>query len=159
MTLFNALWNAICGLWECYLVEYSTWNDFICRYYFVTHCCLLLQTQNTLDKLMEWENSHLYHKLGLHWRLTKQHCDSSSSMREYVLLIEFIPKVPIYRPDWRASWRKAPHFVGLDCKGGVWWQWVVERGLVELYRGNNLRLITKERKLFFGKQDRLHCDA
>lgn len=59
---------------------------------------LSLQTQTTLDKLMEWENNHLYNKLGLHWRLTKQHCDSSSMM-EYALLIEFIPKVPIYRPD------------------------------------------------------------
>nr|CAD7587591.1 unnamed protein product [Timema genevievae] len=57
-----------------------------------------LKTQHSLDKLLEWENSHLYHKLGLHWRLAKQRCDSSSMM-EYVLLIEFIPKIPIYRPD------------------------------------------------------------
>lgn len=57
-----------------------------------------LQTQHTLNKLLEWENSHLYHKLGLRWRLAKQHCDSSSMM-EYVLLIEFVPKTPIYRPD------------------------------------------------------------
>lgn len=57
-----------------------------------------LQTQLTLDKLLEWENSHLYHKLGLHWRLHKQQCDSNSMM-EYVILIEFIPKTPIYRPD------------------------------------------------------------
>uniref|UniRef100_A0A6B2E8L9 Putative cysteine-rich hydrophobic domain-containing protein 2 n=1 Tax=Phlebotomus kandelakii TaxID=1109342 RepID=A0A6B2E8L9_9DIPT len=60
--------------------------------------CLSKRTQNTLDKLLEWENSHLYQKLGLRWRLTKQHCDSNSMM-EYVLLIEFIPKIPIYRPD------------------------------------------------------------
>lgn len=57
-----------------------------------------LQTQHTMDKLLEWENNHLYHKLGLRWRLSKEHCDSSSMM-EYVLLIEFIPKIPIYRPD------------------------------------------------------------
>lgn len=56
------------------------------------------KTQHTLNKLLEWENSHLYHKLGLHWRLNKQQCDSSSMM-EYVLLIEFLPKIPIYRPD------------------------------------------------------------
>ncbi|CAH1636044.1 unnamed protein product [Spodoptera littoralis] len=55
-------------------------------------------TQHSLNKLLEWENSRLYNKLGLRWRLTKQHCDSSSMM-EYVLLIEFIPKIPIYRPD------------------------------------------------------------
>ena len=36
-----------------------------------------------MNKLLEWENSRLYHKLGLHWRLTKQRCDSSSMM-EYV---------------------------------------------------------------------------
>lgn len=40
----------------------------------------------------------MYHKLGLRWRLSKQHCDSNSMM-EYVLLIEFVPKIPIYRPD------------------------------------------------------------
>ncbi|CAH0384434.1 unnamed protein product [Bemisia tabaci] len=60
--------------------------------------CLSKRTQHSIDKLLEWENNHLYHKLGLHWRLTKQRCDSSSMM-EYVLLIEFIPKIPIYRPD------------------------------------------------------------
>ncbi|XP_064550951.1 cysteine-rich hydrophobic domain-containing protein 2 [Drosophila montana] len=60
--------------------------------------CLSKRTQLTLDKLLEWENSHLYHKLGLHWRLHKQQCDSNSMM-EYVILIEFIPKTPIYRPD------------------------------------------------------------
>ncbi|ETN59714.1 cysteine-rich hydrophobic domain-containing protein 2 [Anopheles aquasalis] len=60
--------------------------------------CLSKRTQHTLNKLLEWENSHLYHKLGLHWRLSKQQCDSNSMM-EYVLLIEFIPKTPIYRPD------------------------------------------------------------
>lgn len=58
----------------------------------------MLQTQHTLDKLLEWENNHLYHKLGLRWRLTKQQCDSNSMM-EYVLLIEFVPKTQIYRPD------------------------------------------------------------
>lgn len=58
----------------------------------------LFKTQITLDKLLEWENSHLYHKLGLHWRLHKQQCDSNSMM-EYVISIEFIPKTPIYRPD------------------------------------------------------------
>lgn len=44
---------------------------------------LILQTQHSLNKLLDWENSHLYHKLGLHWRLAKQRCDSSSMM-EYV---------------------------------------------------------------------------
>lgn len=60
--------------------------------------CLSKRTQHSINKLLEWENSRLYHKLGLHWRLTKQRCDSSSMM-EYVLQIEFIPKIPIYKPD------------------------------------------------------------
>ncbi|XP_003392944.1 cysteine-rich hydrophobic domain-containing protein 2 [Bombus vosnesenskii] len=60
--------------------------------------CLSKRTQHSLNKLLEWENSRLYHTLGLHWRLAKQRCDTSSMM-EYVLLIEFIPKIPIYKPD------------------------------------------------------------
>lgn len=60
--------------------------------------CLSRKTRHSLEKVLEWENSHLYHKLGLHWRLNKQWCDTNSLM-EYVLLVEFIPKVPIYRPD------------------------------------------------------------
>ncbi|KAK5639560.1 hypothetical protein RI129_012128 [Pyrocoelia pectoralis] len=60
--------------------------------------CLSKRTQHSLNKLLEWENSYLYHKLGLHWRLSKQNCDSSSMM-EYVILIEFLPKIPIHRPD------------------------------------------------------------
>lgn len=60
--------------------------------------CLSKRTQNSLDKLLTRENNRLYHKLGLHWRLSKQRCDSSNMM-EYVLLIEFLPKKQIYRPD------------------------------------------------------------
>lgn len=60
--------------------------------------CLSRRTRHSIDKVLEWENNHLYHKLGLHWRLNKQWCDSNSMM-EYVLLIEFIPKMPIHRPD------------------------------------------------------------
>ncbi|GAB6023889.1 Cysteine-rich hydrophobic domain-containing protein 2 [Chamberlinius hualienensis] len=60
--------------------------------------CLSKRTKHSIEKVLDWENNHLYHKLGLHWRLHKQRCDSSSMM-EYVLLVEFIPKVPIHRPD------------------------------------------------------------
>lgn len=60
--------------------------------------CLNKRTRHSIEKVLDWENSHLYHKLGLHWRLSKQRCDSSSMM-EYVLVIEFIPKVSIFRPD------------------------------------------------------------
>lgn len=58
----------------------------------------IFQTQHTMNKLLEWENQHLYNKLGLRWRLNKQQCDSNS-MLEYVLIIEFLPKIAIYRPD------------------------------------------------------------
>lgn len=60
--------------------------------------CLSKRTRNCIEKLLDWENSHLYHKLGLRWRLSKQRCDTSS-MLEYVLLIEFIPKLMIHKPD------------------------------------------------------------
>ncbi|BFZ24501.1 hypothetical protein BsWGS_27540 [Bradybaena similaris] len=60
--------------------------------------CLSKRTRHSIEKVLDWENSHLYQKLGLLWRLKKQRCDSSSMM-EYVLVLEFIPKVPIFRPD------------------------------------------------------------
>ncbi|KAL5012361.1 hypothetical protein ScPMuIL_010912 [Solemya velum] len=60
--------------------------------------CLSKRTRHSIEKVLEWENSHLFNKLGMHWRLSKQRCDTSSMM-EYVLLIEFIPKIPIFHPD------------------------------------------------------------
>ncbi|RUS84335.1 hypothetical protein EGW08_007867 [Elysia chlorotica] len=60
--------------------------------------CLSKRTRHSLEKVLDWENNHLYQKLGFHWRLNKQRCDSSSMM-EYVLVLEYIPKVPIFRPD------------------------------------------------------------
>lgn len=44
---------------------------------------LYFQTRNAIEKTLEAENTNLYHKLGLHWRLTRQRCDNSSLM-EYV---------------------------------------------------------------------------
>lgn len=43
----------------------------------------MFQTQHSLNKLLDWENNHLYHKIGLHWRLNKQRVDTSS-ITEYV---------------------------------------------------------------------------
>jgi len=60
--------------------------------------CLSKRTRHALEKLLDWENNHLYTKLGMHWRLSKQRCDSST-MIEYVLLVEFIPRIQIHRPD------------------------------------------------------------
>uniref|UniRef100_A0AC35TGX6 Erf4 domain-containing protein n=1 Tax=Rhabditophanes sp. KR3021 TaxID=114890 RepID=A0AC35TGX6_9BILA len=61
--------------------------------------CLNRRTINSLQKTLELENSRLYHKLGLHWKLEKQPLDSSSHLSEYVLLLEAIPKIPLLIPD------------------------------------------------------------
>ncbi|TKC45790.1 hypothetical protein EI555_000237 [Monodon monoceros] len=55
-------------------------------------------TRRSIEKLLEWENNRLYHKLCLHWRLSKRKCETNNMM-EYVILIEFLPKTPIFRPD------------------------------------------------------------
>ncbi|KAF7248179.1 Cysteine-rich hydrophobic domain-containing protein 2, partial [Varanus komodoensis] len=60
--------------------------------------CLSKRTRRSIEKLLEWENNRLYHKLCLHWRLSKRKCESNNMM-EYVILIEFLPKTPIFRPD------------------------------------------------------------
>ncbi|XP_012330627.1 cysteine-rich hydrophobic domain-containing protein 1 isoform X1 [Aotus nancymaae] len=60
--------------------------------------CLNKRTRRSIQKLIEWENNRLYHKLALHWKLTKRKCETSNMM-EYVILIEFLPKYPIFRPD------------------------------------------------------------
>lgn len=66
--------------------------------------CLNKRTRHSINKVLDAENCHLYHKLGLHWRLNKQRCNSSNMM-EYVLLVEFLPKEQILRPDWCRMWR------------------------------------------------------
>ncbi|RXM28949.1 Cysteine-rich hydrophobic domain-containing protein 2 [Acipenser ruthenus] len=55
-------------------------------------------TRRSIEKLLDWENNRLYHKLCLHWRLSKRKCERNNMM-EYVILIEFLPKTPIFRPD------------------------------------------------------------
>ena len=45
--------------------------------------CLSKRTRHQIEKLLDWENSHLYTKLGLRWRLARQRCDSTLMM-EYV---------------------------------------------------------------------------
>lgn len=60
--------------------------------------CLSKRTRHQLEKQLDWENSQLYSKLGLKWRLVRQRCDSSLMM-EYVLLVEFLPKYNLFKPD------------------------------------------------------------
>ncbi|CAG2116680.1 unnamed protein product [Medioppia subpectinata] len=57
------------------------------------------RTKNSLEKLLSHENYKLYHKLGLNWRLAKQRCHTNHSFMEYVLVIEFLPKLQLYQPD------------------------------------------------------------
>jgi hypothetical protein len=60
--------------------------------------CLRRRTRTMLEKALDYENQRLYNRLGLHWRLAKQKRDATG-MLEYVLLIEFLPKIPLMRPD------------------------------------------------------------
>ncbi|RWS07572.1 cysteine-rich hydrophobic domain 2-like protein, partial [Dinothrombium tinctorium] len=57
------------------------------------------RTRNALEKLLASENHKLYHKLGLNWKLSKERCHSNHAFMEYVLLIEFLPKLHLYQPD------------------------------------------------------------
>eukprot|EP00794_Sanderia_malayensis_P007203 gene7203-8009_t len=56
------------------------------------------KTRNSVEKILDAENCNSYHKLGLHWKISKQGANNSN-MTEYVLLLEFRPKQIIYKPD------------------------------------------------------------
>uniref|UniRef100_UPI00398ED797 cysteine-rich hydrophobic domain-containing protein 2 isoform X2 n=1 Tax=Pristiophorus japonicus TaxID=55135 RepID=UPI00398ED797 len=45
--------------------------------------CLSKRTRRSIEKLLEWENNRLYHKLCLHWRLSKRKCETNNMM-EYI---------------------------------------------------------------------------
>ncbi|XP_061832929.1 cysteine-rich hydrophobic domain-containing protein 2 isoform X2 [Nerophis lumbriciformis] len=84
----NVRW-LLCGcLCCCCTLGFSLWPVI----------CLSKRTRRSIEKLLEWENCRLYHKLCLHWTLSKRKCESNNMM-EYVILIEFLPKIPINRPD------------------------------------------------------------
>lgn len=84
----NVRW-LLCGcLCCCCTLGFSLWPVI----------CLSKRTIRSIEKLLEWENNRLYHKLCLHWRLSKRKCETNNMM-EYVILIEFLPKIPIFRPD------------------------------------------------------------
>ncbi|XP_023780996.1 cysteine-rich hydrophobic domain-containing protein 2 isoform X1 [Cyanistes caeruleus] len=48
--------------------------------------CLSKRTRRSIEKLLEWENNRLYHKLCLHWRLSKRKCETNNMM-EYIILL------------------------------------------------------------------------
>uniref|UniRef100_A0A4W5KED3 Cysteine-rich hydrophobic domain 2 n=1 Tax=Hucho hucho TaxID=62062 RepID=A0A4W5KED3_9TELE len=69
----NVRW-LLCGcLCCCCTLGFSLWPVI----------CLSKRTQRSMEKLLDWENSRLYHKLCLHWRLSKRKCDTNNMM-EYV---------------------------------------------------------------------------
>ena len=72
-----------CSMWPviCLSKRVSTKNIFLS--FFPKLIIFAFQTRHQLEKLLDWENSHLYHKLGLHWKLARQRCDSTLMM-EYV---------------------------------------------------------------------------
>lgn len=57
------------------------------------------RSKTTLEKFLANENSRLYSKLGLNWKLAEQRCYSNHAFVEYVLKIEFTPKINLYLPD------------------------------------------------------------
>jgi hypothetical protein len=56
------------------------------------------RSKNAVRKVLDWENARLYHKLGLHWHLTKQKC-LNNSVQEYVIMIEICPPLLLSYPD------------------------------------------------------------
>lgn len=57
------------------------------------------RSKTSIQKFLTNENSRLYSKLGLNWRLAEQRCLSNHAFVEYVLMIEFTPKMNLYQPD------------------------------------------------------------
>ncbi|KAK1886042.1 Cysteine-rich hydrophobic domain containing protein 2 [Dissostichus eleginoides] len=79
----NVRW-LLCGcLCCCCTLGFSLWPVI----------CLSKRTRRSLEKLLEWENTRLYHKLCLHWILSKRKCETNNMMEYSSYLI------PIFKPD------------------------------------------------------------
>ena len=48
----------------------------------------IFQTRHQLEKQLDWENCHLYSKLGLRWKLARQRCDSSLMLEHVRMVLE-----------------------------------------------------------------------
>jgi len=57
------------------------------------------RARRQINKVLAWENTRVYHKIGLNWSLCKTQCERSS-MVEYVLMIEPIRRLQILAIDW-----------------------------------------------------------
>uniref|UniRef100_A0A5S6Q3C8 Erf4 domain-containing protein n=2 Tax=Trichuris muris TaxID=70415 RepID=A0A5S6Q3C8_TRIMR len=60
--------------------------------------CLNRKAIRSVQKILEWENNHLYYKLGMQWKLQRIK-SNGNNMTEYVLVIDFLPKQQLFRPD------------------------------------------------------------
>ncbi|ESO10602.1 hypothetical protein HELRODRAFT_109002 [Helobdella robusta] len=84
----NARWLVCCSLVCCCSLGCSLWPVI----------CMNKRTINQVEKILDYENNRLYHRLNLNWKLHKLKSDDTS-MTEVVLLLEFIPKVSLFIPD------------------------------------------------------------
>ena len=57
------------------------------------------QAVSAVRKTLDHENQELYNKLGLHWTLSRRSIEGSGTLVEYVLVLDFLPKVPLNMPD------------------------------------------------------------
>jgi len=65
---------------------------------FLPVVCLSKRTRLRIQKLIDYENHRLYHKLGLRWGLVTLQIEDSP-MFEYVIKIEYLPKIHLTYPD------------------------------------------------------------
>lgn len=56
------------------------------------------RSKDSIKQILAQENARLYHKIGLHWQLTRQKC-RNSMVEEYVLMIEFYAPLSLIHPD------------------------------------------------------------
>ncbi|XP_025832329.1 cysteine-rich hydrophobic domain-containing protein 1-like isoform X2 [Agrilus planipennis] len=58
--------------------------------------CLNKRVLQSINKLLDWENNRLYCRLGFSWKIEQQRFEH---FNEYVLVLEELPKVHVYKPD------------------------------------------------------------
>ena len=77
-----APWAAPCGRWS---VSVRGWDLHSHSPVSVHTLFYPPQTRHQLEKQLDWENCHLYSKLGLRWKLARQRCDSSLMMEHVIM--------------------------------------------------------------------------
>ena len=84
---------------------------------------------------MDWENSHLYNKLGLRWKLARQRCDST-------LMMEYVSKLLSLKWDKPPSGLEKNFYLGAN-KIYVLFQYF-RYFLLNLFRSSKYTGLTKE---------------